>query len=140
MTVLFAHDNDVSDLFVGKRIGRGEVFYQEGVKGNATGNHCHIECSKGKFTGTGWHKNRIGYWSINNSKKPEECLWLDDTIQILDNHNYVFKKIQKQEEKEKPPEEEKKESTEIVEKTFISPKTDLYGVYLKENQKLIILK
>ena len=132
MTVLFAHDNDVSDLFVGKRIGRGEVFYQEGVKGNATGNHCHIECSKGKFTGTGWHKNNVGYWSINNAKKPEECLWIDDSIMVLDNHNYGFKKIQEK--------EEIKESTDSVEKTFAAPKTDLYGVYLKKNQKLIILK
>ena len=72
LTVMFAHDNNVSNLFVGKRIKQGEVFYQEGTKGNVTGNHCHIECGRGKFTGTGWHKNNSGYWSINNSKKPEE--------------------------------------------------------------------
>ncbi len=137
MTILFAHDNDVSNLFVGKRINKGEVFYQEGTKGNTTGNHCHIECGKGKFTGSGWHKNKANYWSIMNSKKPEECLWIDDSIKILNNYQYSFKKIPIQEDKNI---DETKESTEIVEKTFIAPKTDLYGVYLKENQKVIIQK
>ena len=138
MTILFAHDNDVSNLFVGKRINRGEVFYHEGTKGNTTGNHCHIECGKGKFTGSGWYKNKANYWSIMNSKKPEECLWIDDSIKILNNYQYSFKKIPIQEEDKKTT--ETKESTEIVEKTFIAPKTDLYGVYLKENQKVIIQK
>jgi len=127
LTVMFAHANDVSNLFVGKEIKQGEAFYEEGTKGNATGNHCHIECGKGKFTGNGWYQNSSGYWSINNRKKPEECFWIDDSITILDNNNYNFKKIEK-----------KKESTKIVEKTFIAPKTNLYGVYLKENQKIKI--
>ena len=134
MTIMFAHDNNIDNLFVGKRIKQNEVFYQEGTKGNVTGNHCHIECAKGKFTGTGWYKNNSGYWSINNGKKPEECLWIDDSITVLDS-KYKFKKI----------------STEIVDKKddikpvirknefiFVAPKTDLYGVYLKEKQKLII--
>ena len=134
MTIMFAHDNNIDNLFVGKRIKQNEVFYQEGTKGNVTGNHCHIECAKGKFSGTGWYKNNSGYWSINNGKKPEECLWIDDSITVL-NSKYNFKKI----------------STEIVDKKddikpvirknefiFVAPKTDLYGVYLKEKQKLII--
>lgn len=127
LTVMFAHANDVSNLFVGKEIKQGEAFYEEGTKGNATGNHCHIECGKGKFTGNGWHQNSSGYWSINNRKKPEECFWIDDSITILENNNYNFKKIEK-----------KKESTKIVEKTFIAPKTNLYGVYLKKSQKIKI--
>ena len=81
---MFAHDNDVSNLFVGKEIKQGEVFYHEGTKGNATGNHCHIECGKGIFTDNGWHKNSNGYWSINNGKRPEECLWIDENIKVLD--------------------------------------------------------
>ncbi len=145
MTMMFAHANDIQNLFVGKRLRQKEVFYKEGTKGNATGNHCHIECGRGKFTGNGWHKNKAGYWSINNSKKPEECLWIDETINILDNHNYLFKKIStevvdKPKELEKAPIEEQKEikAPEKDNKTFIAPKTDLYGVYLKEKQKIII--
>ena len=132
LTMMFAHDNNIDDLFVGKKINQGEVFYQEGVKGNATGNHCHIECGKGKFTENGWHKNSAGYWSINNRKKPEECLWIDDSISIIDDYGYSFKKIST-EVVEKEKQEEKKEQF-----IFIAPKKDLYGVYLEQNQKIII--
>ena len=135
MTVLFAHDNDVSDLFVGKRIQQGEVFYQEGNKGNATGNHCHIECGKGKFSGSGWYQNKNQTWSILNPKKPEECFWIDDSITILDNYHYSFKKISTD-----IVDKSNSNSSLDVEKMFIAPKTDLYGVYLKENQELIIKK
>ena len=145
LTIMFAHDNDISNLFVGKRISQNEVFYQEGTKGNVTGNHCHIECGKGKFTNSGWHKNTAGYWSIDNGKKPEECLWLDDTIKILDDHEYNFKKISTISlDKILESENKNKKSTENVEKkdeeVFIAPKTDLYGIYLKKNQKLTIEK
>lgn len=94
MTMMFAHDNDVSNLFVGKVINQGERFYEEGTKGNASGNHVHMECGKGKFMGSGWHKNRAGYWSINNGKNPTECLWIDDSIKVLNSYGYTFKKIE----------------------------------------------
>lgn len=92
MTVLFVHDNDVSDLKVGQTISQGAVFYQEGTKGQATGNHVHIECGKGKFEGTGWHKNSAGYWSIDNGKKPEDCLWLGSDVEVLDDGGVKWKK------------------------------------------------
>ena len=94
MTMMFAHDNDVSNLFVGKVINRGERFYEEGTKGNAGGNHVHMECGKGKFTGSGWHQNSAGYWSINNGKNPTECLWIDDSIKVLNSYGYTFKRIE----------------------------------------------
>ncbi len=141
MTIMFAHDNDVSDLFVGKRINKGEVFYSEGTKGNTTGAHCHIECGKGKFTSTGWHKNSANYWSINNGKAPEDCLWIDDSIKIIDNYGYNFKKISTKpvdNNSQNTNDVDNSKKEEIFKKTFIAPKSDLYGVYLKENQKLII--
>ena len=170
MTILFAHDNNVDDLFVGKQIQKGEAFYKEGTKGNATGNHCHIECGRGKYTGNGWHQNEAGYWGINNAERPESCLWIDDSINVIDNNGYNFKKIStevvdkdKEKESTKPVEKnnnvtttppEKNDTTEtanqkekpqeelndLTEFTFVAPKTDLYGVYLKENQKLKIEK
>ena len=94
MTMMFAHDNDVSNLFVGKVINRGERFYEEGTKGNATGNHVHMECGRGKVTGSGWHQNSAGYWSINNGKNPTECLWIDDSITVLNSNGYTFKRIE----------------------------------------------
>lgn len=91
MTIMFCHDNDVSDLYVGKIIKQGTIFYQEGTRGNATGNHCHFECGRGRFTDSGWHKDSAGYWSINNGKKVTECLFIDDTYKILNAKGYVFK-------------------------------------------------
>jgi len=146
LTILFAHCNNISNLFVGKEIKQGEIFYYEGTKGNATGNHCHIECGKGKFTGTGWHKNNAGYWSINNGKKPEECLWIDDTIKILDSNNYKFKKISTTNvEKIEPKKEENnnnqikpKEKLEKIILTYTAKKKDLYGIYLDKDETVIV--
>lgn len=93
MTIMFCHDNDVSDLWVGKIIKQGEVFYQEGTKGYATGNHCHFECAKGKFTGTGWHKDAAGYWSINNGKLVTDCLFVDDSYNIIQTLGLNFRNV-----------------------------------------------
>lgn len=92
-TIMMCHDNDVSNLYVGQVIGQGQRFYEEGTKGFATGNHVHMEIAQGKFTGTGWHQNEAGYWSLNNAKKPEECYMIDDTHIILNNYGYNFKHV-----------------------------------------------
>lgn len=150
MTIMFAHSNDVSNLFVGKRVLQGEEFYSEGTKGQATGNHCHIECGQGQFTGTGWYKNSAGYFSINNGKKPEDCLWVDSSINIIDNHGYAFKEItvEKEEPEVLPPPEEpvvtpekpKEPSEELLQPKliFTCKKDDLYGIYLKKGEKLYL--
>lgn len=144
MTIMFAHDNNIDDLFVGKRINQGDIFYQEGTKGNSSGNHCHIECGKGKFNGTGWHKNNSGYWSINNAKKPEECLWINDNIKILNNYGYDFRKISTKAVEESktsnqvPPEPVQK--SEKIKLEFTAPNKDLYGVYLDKDEKIIVLE
>lgn len=144
MTIMFAHSNDISNLYVGKKIKQEEEFYKEGVKGNATGNHCHIECGRGKFSGTGWYKNKAGYYSINNGKKPEECLWLNENIIVLDNNNYQFKSIENIEILEnykettfpqETVENSKKNDLNLI---FTCEKKDLYGIYLKEGQKLYL--
>ena len=154
MTIMFAHDNDVSNLFVGKVIRKGERFYEEGTKGLASGNHVHIECGKGKFTGSGWHKNKAGYYSINNSKNPTECLWIDESIKILDNKGYNFKMIEDdvitnndnivEEEIEK---EELKENSDVLlddikedspKLIFTCLKDDVYAIELKAGDKLYL--
>lgn len=145
MTIMFAHSNNVDDLFVGKKISQGEPFYSEGTKGQATGNHCHIECGKGKFTGTGWHKNNSGYYSINNGKKPEECLWIDNTINVIDNHGYVFRTIQQDPPITAAPTEPSTEPPitplpTILKLIYTCQKDDLYGIYLKKGDKLYLEK
>ena len=156
MTVLFAHDNDVSNLYVGKVIRRGERFYEEGTKGLASGNHCHIECGRGRFAGSGWVQNSAGYWSILNRKKPEECLWIDKSIHVLNNYGYQFKMIEeivpdnpKEEDKteEKPtpeipdkenPNETEKPKEETKTLIFTCEKDDIYAIRLKQGQKLYL--
>lgn len=132
MTIMFAHNDDISGLFVGKKINKGEKFYREGKKGNATGNHCHIECAKGKYISPGWYKNNNGYYSIINGKKPEECLWVDDSIKIIENYNYNFKKVNSL-----PQEKEKTDTKKLI---FTCSKTDLYGIYLDDGDKVYLEK
>ncbi len=48
MTVVFMHDNNVSDLSVGQIVAQGEYFYDQGVAGGATGPHVHLACLRGK--------------------------------------------------------------------------------------------
>lgn len=141
LTVLFAHDDNIDNLFVGKRINQGEVFYQEGTKGNATGNHCHIECGRGKYSGTGWYKNKSGYWSINNGKKPEDCLWINNNIKIIYNHNYEFREIPTEVVEKNNKQDidvDNSANNELIKLEFIAPKKDLYGIYLNENEKIKI--
>ena len=93
MTIMFAHDNDISNLKVGQKIKAGTVFYQEGTKGKAYGNHVHFECGKGKFSGSGWYQDASGAWSIINGKKATDCLWIDDSYKVVDTRGYSFKKV-----------------------------------------------
>ena len=145
MTIMFAHSNNVDNLFVGKKISQGAPFYSEGTKGQATGNHCHIECGKGKFKGTGWHKNNAGYYSINNGKKPEECLWLDNTINVIDNHGYTFRTIPQEPPTTAAPTEPSTQPPitplpTVPKLIYTCQKDDLYGIYLKKGDKLYLEK
>lgn len=77
MTVMFTHDDNVSNLKVGQVIKQWTTFYQEGTN-NASGNHVHIEVTKGKFKGSGWYKAPNGQWVTNNPYKPEKAFVLKD--------------------------------------------------------------
>lgn len=92
MTMMFGHDNDISDLKVGKEIAQGTVFYKEGDQGQATGVHVHFECGKGKFSGTGWYQNSQGHWMINNSINPWNALWVTKDTTIKNDLSYSWKK------------------------------------------------
>lgn len=50
MTCMFMHDNDISDIYVGEIILQGQPFYEMGTAGFALGEHCHISCSRGKYS------------------------------------------------------------------------------------------
>lgn len=90
-TTSYTHDNIVSNLRVGQKIKQGQVFYQEGTAGNATGNHIHLEVARGKFTGTGWHQTPDGLWAINNGIKPESAFYING-VTVKNSGGYKWKK------------------------------------------------
>lgn len=83
MTVMTLHDNDVSNLKVGQIIKQGDIYYNPGIKGNATGSHIHISVCKGKFTGTGWYKNQYGSWCSNNQYDITKSLFLHTDVKVV---------------------------------------------------------
>ena len=92
MTVMVMHDNNTSDLKVGQVIKQGQIFFQEGTKGYATGNHIHLACGKGKFSGTGWYKNSKGQWCINNQYDTTKALFLLNSCKIKNTGGYNWTK------------------------------------------------
>lgn len=88
MTVLTMHDNDISNLYVGKVIKQGEVYYQEGTRGYATGNHIHLAVGKGKYTANGWYKNSSGTWVINNQYDVHKALFLSNSVNVINGGGY----------------------------------------------------
>lgn len=92
MTVLTLHDNDVSNLKVGDVIKQNEIYYNEGTKGETTGNHIHIAVGRGKFTGSGWYENKYGYWCINNQIDVNKGLFLYSKDKIINDGGYKWVK------------------------------------------------
>ena len=90
MTMLFIHDNDTSDLYVGQVIPQGKTFFQEGTAGYATGNHVHMECGRGQFSGAGWYENSYGVWTISNTITPWSALMVSDSVKRINDYGYAW--------------------------------------------------
>lgn len=93
MTILLVHDNDTSDLWVGKVIPQGTVFFQEGTSGAAYGNHVHMEVGRGAFTGSGWHENPNPNmsWIVNGSMVPWDALFIEPSTVRLSDYGYNWR-------------------------------------------------
>ena len=87
MTVLTMHDDSIN-LKQGDVIKQGIVYYKEGTKGYATGNHIHLAVGKGKFTGSGWYENSYGNWCINNQYDVYKALFLFDKVKVINSGGY----------------------------------------------------
>ncbi len=82
--MMVIHDS-TANAYVGMKISQGQQLFTEGVAGNATGNHNHIEVALGKFGGT--HYVASGYktsWNTTvymmpNNINPAEVFFVDDT-------------------------------------------------------------
>lgn len=80
MTIMVAHDNDISDMYVGKTYKQGDVFYQQGDVPLAFGNHIHLEAARGAFkSGSIWQYVR----SADNVLQPNEVFYLYDDTWIV---------------------------------------------------------
>lgn len=90
MTILTMHDDDISNLKVGKIIKQGDIYYDEGRKGYTTGNHIHLAIGKGKFLGSGWYQNQYGNYVINNQYDVYKALYLFNGVKIINDGGYNF--------------------------------------------------
>ena len=59
------HSDDTGSNSIGDKKKKGQVYAHTGTSGNVTGDHTHIECSKGEFT-TPWATNPAGNGSLPN--------------------------------------------------------------------------
>lgn len=93
MTILTAHDDDVSHLNVGDIIKQGQVYYHQGTKGKIDSPQVHIEIGKGKFYDSGWYQNAKGNWIINDAVHPADALFLIEDVIIANDGGYNWQKL-----------------------------------------------
>lgn len=90
VSVAFAHDNDISDLYVGKTLKQGEGFYTQGTYGQASGAHIHIEVALGKYSDVGG-----GILSFvraqSRATDPDEVFYLYENTSITKSGGYNWK-------------------------------------------------
>lgn len=88
VTIMLIHANSVP-VASGQTVKQGEHLYNEGTKGNATGNHIHFEVGKGKFVSPyGWYDNGKGddgssVWNIYNQVDPTRVFFLKKDTKIM---------------------------------------------------------
>ena len=86
MCMLFVHDNDISDLWVGKQIKKGEVFYQEGNVGVPSDQiHVHLNCAQGKWGQINWETAPDGTGYLRNPIDIDQALFVDSTRTWIQN-------------------------------------------------------
>lgn len=82
--VLYWHDNYTKDLQLHQLLKQGQVFYQEGTAGHATGNHVHFNVGIGKFDGKyPLVKNSSGVWEIKGEIDPTKIFFVDDSNIVI---------------------------------------------------------
>ena len=95
-TVLMAHQNYPMEfgMAVGKHYNQFENFYKEGRRYEGkndspkVGNHIHMEFAQGK--NISWYENGAGIYSLTHARKPEECCFIDNSYNILNDNGYKF--------------------------------------------------
>ena len=76
VTYMICHDDSL-DCYPGLIVEQGSQLGNMGTKGNATGVHCHIECSQSDSVY--WGKNAYGNWCFKEETDPEDVFFMDNT-------------------------------------------------------------
>ena len=113
MSMGFAHDDNIDDLYVGKIIKQGEIFYQTGNFGTySTGSHSHVTCIRGKYWDDDtqkpinnmwaedrgfflWNGKQIPIQSPHNDIAPTSALFITQSTNIYETMGLQFKYIDK---------------------------------------------
>lgn len=95
VVMLCLHINNADKEALGIRMGKvfkaGERCYREGMAGNVTGTHVHLELGKGPMKGTGWKENSHGVWVINEPLIPSEVFVLKEDVKVMKDGGYDWK-------------------------------------------------
>ena len=92
MSMAFAHDNDISNISIGKIIKQGEVFYQTGTYGNVSGRHSHVTCIAGTYQNDFWTQNSDGNYCSPNAIAPTSALFISSSTNIVNTKGLNFVK------------------------------------------------
>lgn len=80
-TFMFIHDNYIGDILAlankGHVFAQWEEFGDEGTAGRATGNHCHFEVAKGRYSRPYDGPNRYGVYCLHNSISADRACVVD---------------------------------------------------------------
>lgn len=93
MTMCFAHDNDISNIYIGQTIRQGTVFYQTGTYGNADGRHSHVTCIRGTYKGDMWTTNAYGNSCSPNAISPTNALFIPKSTSIIQTLGLSFRSL-----------------------------------------------
>ena len=93
MTIMVAHDDDISNISIGKTYKQGDVFYQEGNAGTSSGSHIHLETARGAYSKRSNSSQSI--WAFVRAKSnvvyPHNALFLYENTKISKSGGYTWK-------------------------------------------------
>ena len=87
LTIWFSHCDDNSPYYLGRVINQGDVCNATGTNGNVTGDHSHIICKKGQYTG---QMQVNGHWTLRGQSHIYNCLYVNDTT-IVNGYGYNWR-------------------------------------------------
>lgn len=94
-TFMFIHDNYIGDILAlankGHVFAQWEEFGDEGTAGRATGNHCHFEVAKGRYSRPYDGPNLYGVYCLHNSISADKACVVDG-VTIKNGNGMAWKK------------------------------------------------